>query len=473
MATAAWVFSSLGADCVLSPLAVSSATAGSTVLYGHTPLKVLLLRPAVPGPSVFTLPLSWTAPFEWRLWATVGGFVLFCSIAHAALNGGGPRAVATALLGFNGFHPTAQRSAAATLHATAFGFCAALLFAQYLSALSAMKTLPHAASVQASAPPRALCLLDDAAAWAAGFYPGASLTALPSVAALLSALPACGAALLTDADLAYAGGCGAQGYIAQAVATAVAALPLSLAWQGDAARALSVFTAAAQAPGGAFSRAAEQQMPGRAACGAAAGEAGALLWRPAKLRDLSTIFLLQGAALLAAALLHSGAMLGAKLEARPGRGRLWRCCLPLSAEKEVAEVGDLELAPAAHQERPASSLALAAAVARLHLGDEAASGDGFGWRGTPLAEPSRQEKQRAAAVSQLRAELLAVEADAAAHLSARAGTRSVVAAAGWGGEQPQQQFRSAPASVAVAGRFGGRPVLSRDGDDDLHLSTRL
>jgi hypothetical protein len=357
LSAALWAFQTLGADCALAPLPATPAAAAFAALPApHVPFSYVLATPPPvlrAPPRVFSLPLPWTQPFEWRLWAVVGASILVASAAQAAFEGGGAaaakrrerpaaartralRAAASALLGWR-FTPPA--TPAGRLHATSFAFIVALLAAQYVAAASA---LAAAGGVVAAPPPAAVCVADNAAHAA---FAAAALPALPqrrlagaSPAALLAALRSgeCDAALLTDLDYAYAAGgpgdaagahCGLP--VPVVLGRGVAALALAPATAANVTQAMGVLLAAAAAPGGAFAAAAAANMPAaQPRCSAAAAAATAAAARgvapsPLRLRDLSGLFMLQVLAMAAGTALHAGgaATRALAVRRRDGAGR--------------------------------------------------------------------------------------------------------------------------------------------------------
>jgi hypothetical protein len=478
VAAATWALRTLRPNCVLLPglFVTPAATAFAVLPVAEVPVAYVLVRsPASSSPSIFTLPLKpWTAPFEWRLWAVTGGYVLFAALCHNIFQGAMPvRHLPLAILGFNAQHATA--TPAARLHATAFGFTAALLLAQYIAAIAGLRASgPLALVSTAYAAPATVCTLDDSTylARTRSVFPGATVVPVASIAVALS--PACPSSVVTTADLAFASAC-ASVVAQQLGATTVATLALSLTLQGDVARALSVLLAAAQMPGGTA-----YAGLGAASCGTQSSTASST-WQPTTLRDLSGIFLLQGAAVLAAAFLHLTQLATARVfrrrsdegvdEEAQGRPRRWWPC-GQSQKVDGEGDGNVELSSGGtplgsmpqtgRSPSPVrASEALRASVARMGGGPPPSGGQ---WRSNPLATAG-EDDHRNAVLAQLRSDLLAAEAQRPVV------ARSVVA------PQPvpphmaprqQQQHRSAPgSSVGAAPR--GRPVMPRDYDMESRL----
>ena len=479
VAAATWALTTLRANCVLLPglFVTPAATAFAVLPAAEVPAAYVLARsPASGSPSIFTLPLKlWTAPFELRLWAVTGGYVLFGALCHAIFQGAVPlRHLPLAILGFNA-HP-ATATPAARLHATTFGFTAALLLAQYIASVAGLRASgPLALAPTASGAAATICTLDDSAylARTRAVFPRATVVPVASVAVALS--PACPTSVVTTADLAFAGAC--SSVVAQQLGgTTVATLALSLTLQGDVARALSVLLSAAQMPGGTAYAGLSA-----ASCGTQSSSAGST-WQPTTLRDLSGIFLLQGAAVLAAAILHLTQLTAARMlrrrsdaaqkgedeEAEDRPRRWWPCGRALEEYSEGD--GDVELSsggtPLGHKPQTGrspspvrASEALRASVARMGGGPLPG---GSQWRSNPLANAG-EDDHRNAVLAQLRSDLLAAEAQRPVV------ARSVVAPQPMPPrQQQQQQHRSAPgSSVGTAPR--GRPVMPRDYDMDSRL----
>jgi hypothetical protein len=614
VASALWAFSALSADCVLNTLpSTPAAAAFASLTAPHAPFSYVLVRappPAPPLPSVFRLPLPWTRPFEWRLWAVTGASILLASAAQdafekerrrrdaaaaaaAAAAPGGKRswggAGAALLLPLLGWRFAPPATPAGRLHATAFAFTSAILAAQYIATAAALASAGGAAFVAPASPLTAVCVADNAAhaAFAAAALPSLQLLrrSSASAGALLAALHsgACAAAVTTDLDLAYAaGGPGDAGHAncglpaAMPLGRGALALALAPATPPNVTHALGILLTYAAAPGGAFAAAAAAQFPA-APCGADAlgADAAAAAPAPLSLRDLSGVFMLQVVAIAAAALLHVGGAAGRALATRAARRAQerdgggggggqgvaakkrhgGRAAAPAGADDDVAasaaENGgaihgswaqgsgrgsdsasggaddydgsygvELRAAPLVVASSPrtlrrdaagaatgAVSPALRAAVAAMQADMHAElGGDGHGW--AAAEQPGRRIGGRSAAVASLRAELLAVEADAAAEL-ARGGTPSSSAALSALSAPPPRsagaraRSRTPPRGGAVSagpaqfapparsserrahgtasaprsprgaqGRFGGRPALPRDAGDDF-LDDRL
>lgn len=500
VAAANWAFTTLQANCVVSStLVVAPAAAAYAVsLAAQVPDSFVLARQSNVGPRVFTLPLrSWTAPFEWKLWAVTGAFVLHGALWHCIFQRMPLRQLPLSVLGFHSLHAAA--TPAARVHATAFCFNAALLLVQYIAAAVTLRSSGALFTTDSAAgAPSTVCTLNATAYLNQARYafPGAGVVPVPSVGAALAALalPAsCQAALLTESDVAFNGACAAVSM--QRVGSATMA-PLALSLQGtDVGRAMSVLLTGALAPGGLAYPA-----PGLLTC-PSTGQAPSG-WQPTTLRELSGIFLLQGAAVLAAALVHvvhlTHERIGRTKKSAPQgtdvdgeethrHERRWCCCLgdddeeeeeeeaaetgaPAHADVELATVGPL--APAhrkqqqqQHRSSPSpvrTSDALRASVARM----AGAGGEGRGgqWHSNPVAE--EEDHQRNAVLAQLRSDLLAAEARQPVV------ARSVVAprppgpvAAGRRDVQP----RSAPgSSIGVSGPRG-RPMMPRDYATDVDM----
>ena len=532
LGAALWAFSTLSANCTLQLLPATPAAAAFAALpLPHAAAEYVIVSAPMrraSGPSIFSQPLGWTAPFRWPLWACVGGSVVLASAAQAALEGGAtgakPRDIATALFGWR-FAPPA--TPAGRLHATAFAFTTALLFAQYVARAAAMAGSTDGGLLAAA--PRgaaALCVADVAshAAFAAAALPSLSLTKRSSAssAALLAALRSgeCAAALTTAADAAYAAGgpgdaAGANcGLPAPSPLQPVQplALPLSPTTAAGTVAALGVLLAHAAAPGGAFAEAAAAAFPANGAphCAggarwAAASPAAPL---PLSLRELSGIFMLQVAAGVAAAVLHLGGAAGRAVARRRhglGKGADGEEEL-LEMEVVAAENGSFahdwndsdSNGGAAHKPSPSpsprrgpatppfmtpptetaeahrASPALRTAVQQMQ--EELSSGDGMGW-GAPAP-------RRASGRGVARAELLAIEADAAKAMMARSAPASDVGPARHRSRTPPRGgavsadhfvFVPPPRSPRSAGGNGvvrGRPALPRDTGEDF-LDMRL
>jgi hypothetical protein len=607
VASALWAFTTLSADCVLNTLPSTPAAAAFVSLTApHAPFSYVLVRappPSPPLPSVFRLPLAWTRPFEWQLWAVTGAAVLLASAAQSvfeAPTAGGAAAAAAAppggkrgwrttraflspLLGWR-FAPPA--TAAGRLHATSFAFICAILAAQYIATAAALARAGGTSFVAPAPPLASVCVADNAAhaAFAAAALPSLQLLrrSSASAGALLAALHsgACAAAVTTDLDMAYAAGgpgdaAGANCGLPAATPLGRGALALALApaTPTNVSHALGILLAYAAAPGGTFAAAAAAEFPA-APCGAdvAGGDATAAAPAPLSLRDMSGVFMLQVCAGAAATLLHLGGAAGRALGARAARRAQergsgegatakkrhgGRAAAPAGADDDgvaasAAENGgalhdtwaqgsgrgsdsasggageyggayevELRAAPLRVSSSPralrrdaagaatgAASPALRAAVARMQADMHAElGGDGHGWAATEQM-PGRRSGGRGAALASLRAELLAVEADAAEELargatpassmvlsalsappprSAGARARSRTPPRGGAVSAGPAQFAppprpsergargtaSAPRSPRGAqGRFSGRPALPRDAGDDF-LDDRL
>lgn len=484
LAAASWALNNLQVNCVLSPtlVATPAATAFTVLPVAQIPVTfVLASAPATANsPRVFTLPLrSWTAPFEWRLWAVTGGFVLQAALWHAVFQGIPVRQVPLSLLGFRALHSAS--TPAARLHATAFGFTAALLLAQYVASVVTLRS-SGALLPTTAAPPcagGAVCTLNETVYLnrALAACPSARVVPVASVGAALTALgtAACPAALLTEADVAFSNACAAVSMQQVGGATA-APLALALSLQGDMARAMSVLLAGALSPGGMASSSSLK-------CPTAIGS-NVSSWQPTTLRELCGIFLLQGAALLAAALMHVLHLTRARLlnkkatlpsndaDAKETRPRtFWLSCCDPDEENEEAddaigngEIADIELATAAsapsadrrlQQRRSPSPVrtsdALRASVARMTAAAPEPSGGGR-WRSNPIA--TEEDDHRNAVLAQIRSDLLAAEARQPV-------ARSVVPPRPAHALPPRQPPRSAPGSI-VGAAPRGRPMMPRE-----------
>ena len=525
LGAALWAFSTLSANCTLQLLPATPAAAAFAALpLPHAAAEYVIVSAPMrrsSGPSIFSQPLGWTAPFRWPLWACVGGSVVLASAAQAALEGGAtgakPRDIGTALFGWR-FAPPA--TPAGRLHATAFAFTTALLFAQYVARAAAMAGSTDGGLLAAA--PRgaaALCVADVAshAAFAAAALPSLSVTKRSSAspAALLAALRSgeCASALTTAADAAFAAGgpgdaaganCGLPAPLPLQPVQPLA-LPLSPATTAGTVAALGVLLAHAAAPGGAFAQAAE-------AASAASHCIGGARWAPASpaaplplsLRELSGIFMLQVASGVAAAILHCGGAAGrAVSRRRQGLGKAaegedellemevvaaenggfapdWNdsdsnggaaCKASLSPRRAPATpptAGSESEAAEAHRDSPALRVAV------QQMQEDLSSGDGLGW-GAPAP-------RRATGRGSARAELLAIEADAAKAM-ARAPASAVGPARQRSRTPPRGGAASAdhfvfvppprsPRSPGGSGIVRGRPALPRDNGED-YLDMRL
>ena len=490
VAAASWALTSLRANCVLLPglFVTPAATAFAVLPVAQVPVAYVLARtPASRSPSVFTLPLqAWTSPFEWRLWAVTGGYVLFAALCHTVFQGAAPwSSLLLAILGFNAQHTTA--TPAARLHATAFGFTAALLLVQYIAAASSLRASGPVVVISptSNAAPATVCTLNDSAylARTRSAFPGATVVPVASIGVALS--PACPNSVVTTADLAFAGAC--TSVVAQQLgSTTTATLSLSLSLQGDFARALSVLLAAAQMPGGTAYAGLSA-----ASCGTL-GSSASSAWQPTTLRDLSGIFLLQGAAVLAAALLHitqlattrflsrrsDASQDGSEAEAAAeGGARTWWPCGRAPEQDSQDGDGDVELSsggtPLDAARKPQAgrspsplraSDALRASVARMGGGAPPAPG----WRSNPLATGG-EDVHRNAVLAQLRSDLLAAEAQRPVVARSVAAPQPPPMAPHMAPRQQQQQHRSAPGSSVGGAAPRGRPVMPRDYDMDSRL----
>ena len=522
LGAALWAFAApFQVNCTLQLLPVTPAAASFAALpLPHATAEFVVVSAPerrASAPSVFSLPLAWTTPFTWQLWACVGASALLASAAQTLFEGGAqPRAVAAALLGWR-FAPPA--TPAGRLHATAFAFTSALLFAQYVARAAAMATAADVGALLAAAPSAssALCVADVAShvAFAAAALPSLTLTkrSSASAAALLAALRSgeCAAALTTAADAAFAAGgpgdtaganCGLPAPKALQP-TVQLALPLAPATSPTFVAALGVLLAHAAAAGGAFAAAAEAAFPAAAPHCAhrARWASGSHAPAPLSLRDLSGIFMLQVVAGVAAAALHWGGAAGrAVAQRRSGKGKEDGDEL-LEMEVAAAEngfahewhdSGDSSGGGAAHKETPRRRGAAVASFSEetesdhrrspalrdavLQMQDALENGDGMGW-GPPA--PRRTPGSRAAP----RSELLAIEADAAVALvrapssdvgpvrhRSRTPPRSGAVSADHFALVPPP--RSPERSPRAGGFVRGRPALPRDGGEDF-LDTRL
>ena len=523
LGAALWAFATLpNVNCTLQLLPVTPAAASFAALpLPHATAEfVVVSAPArrASAPSVFSLPLAWTTPFTWQLWACVGASALLASAAQTLLEGGAkPRALTEALLGWR-FAPPA--TPAGRLHATAFAFTSALLFAQYVARAAAMASAADVGALLAAAPSASsvLCVADVAshASFAAAALPSLALTKRPSAsaAALLAALRSgeCAAALTTAADAAFAAGgpgdtaglnCGLPAPKALQP-TVQLALPLSPATSPPFVAALGVLLAHAAAPGGTSAAAAEAAFPAAAphcAHGARWASASSAP-QPLSLRDLSGIFMLQVVAAVAAAALHFGGAAGravAQRRSRKGKAEDGDELLEMEAvaaengfAHEWRDSGDSS-GGAAHKETPRRRGAAVASFSEesdhrhspalhdavLRMQDALESGDGMGW-GPPA--PRRTPGSRAAP----RSELLAIEADAAVALArapssdtgpvrhrSRTPPRGGAVSADHFALVPPPRSPVSPERSPRAGGFTrGRPALPRDGGEDF-LDTRL